>query len=26
LGISHIEMPATPDRIWTAIQEAKGHR
>ncbi|MGI9426213.1 MAG: xanthine dehydrogenase family protein molybdopterin-binding subunit [Hyphomicrobiaceae bacterium] len=26
LGINHIEMPATPDRIWTAIQEAKGHR
>ena len=22
-GIRHIEMPATPLRIWTAIQEAK---
>jgi aerobic carbon-monoxide dehydrogenase large subunit len=23
-GIRHIEMPATPDRIWNAIQAAKG--
>lgn len=23
LGIKHIEMPATPDRIWSAIREAK---
>ena len=23
LGINHIEMPATPDRIWSAIQNAK---
>jgi carbon-monoxide dehydrogenase large subunit len=23
LGIDHIDMPATPDRIWTAIQTAK---
>ncbi len=24
-GIDHIDMPATPQRIWAAIQEAKGH-
>ena len=24
LGIKHIEMPATPARVWTAIQAAKG--
>jgi aerobic carbon-monoxide dehydrogenase large subunit len=23
LGIDHIDMPATPDRVWTAIQNAK---
>ncbi|MER8510232.1 hypothetical protein [Mesorhizobium sp. M0199] len=23
-GIRHIDMPATPARIWAAIQEAKG--
>lgn len=23
-GIGHIEMPATPARVWTAIREAKG--
>jgi len=23
IGIKHIEMPATPERIWRAIQEAK---
>jgi carbon-monoxide dehydrogenase large subunit len=23
-GITHIDMPATPARIWAAIQEAKG--
>jgi aerobic carbon-monoxide dehydrogenase large subunit len=22
-GIRHIDMPATPHRIWTAIREAK---
>ncbi|MND07471.1 hypothetical protein D3C83_294610 [compost metagenome] len=22
-GVSHIEMPATPDRVWRAIQDAK---
>ncbi len=25
-GISHVEMPATPDRIWSAIQGAAGKR
>jgi aerobic carbon-monoxide dehydrogenase large subunit len=24
LGVTHIEMPATPERVWRAIQEAKG--
>ena len=23
-GISHIDMPATPERVWRAIQEARG--
>lgn len=23
LGITHVEMPATPDRIWSAIQDAR---
>jgi carbon-monoxide dehydrogenase large subunit len=23
-GVSHIEMPATPERVWRAIQEARG--
>jgi carbon-monoxide dehydrogenase large subunit len=23
LGIRHIDMPATPDRVWRAIREAK---
>jgi len=23
LGVSHLDMPATPDRIWAAIQQAK---
>jgi aerobic carbon-monoxide dehydrogenase large subunit len=23
-GIHHIDMPATPQRIWQAIQEARG--
>ena len=22
-GVRHIEMPATPERVWRAIQEAK---
>ena len=22
-GIAHLDMPATPDRIWSAIQAAK---
>jgi aerobic carbon-monoxide dehydrogenase large subunit len=25
-GIEHIDMPATPDRIWSAIQAAKESR
>jgi carbon-monoxide dehydrogenase large subunit len=24
LGIKHIDMPASPMRVWTAIQEANG--
>jgi carbon-monoxide dehydrogenase large subunit len=24
LGVDHIDMPATPQRIWQAIQERKG--
>jgi carbon-monoxide dehydrogenase large subunit len=24
LGVSHIEMPATPERVWRAMQKAKG--
>jgi carbon-monoxide dehydrogenase large subunit len=24
LGVTHIEMPVTPERVWRAIQEAKG--
>jgi carbon-monoxide dehydrogenase large subunit len=24
LGVRHIEMPATPERVWRAIQEAQG--
>jgi aerobic carbon-monoxide dehydrogenase large subunit len=24
LGVRHIEMPATPDRVWRAIQDARG--
>lgn len=24
LGIAHIDMPATPERVWTAIQQAQG--
>jgi aerobic carbon-monoxide dehydrogenase large subunit len=23
-GVRHIEMPATPERVWRAIQEARG--
>jgi carbon-monoxide dehydrogenase large subunit len=23
-GVRHIDMPATPERIWRAIREAKG--
>jgi len=25
LGIEHIDMPATPERIWRAIRERRGH-
>jgi len=24
-GVRHIEMPATPDRVWHAIRQAQGH-
>ncbi|MGA8616555.1 MAG: xanthine dehydrogenase family protein molybdopterin-binding subunit [Xanthobacteraceae bacterium] len=24
-GVRHIEMPATPERVWQAIREARGH-
>jgi carbon-monoxide dehydrogenase large subunit len=24
LGITHIDMPATPERVWAAIQSARG--
>jgi carbon-monoxide dehydrogenase large subunit len=24
LGVRHIEMPATPERVWRAIREAAG--
>jgi carbon-monoxide dehydrogenase large subunit len=23
LGVRHIDMPMTPERVWTAIQQAK---
>ena len=23
LGVKHLDMPATPQRIWSALQEAK---
>ncbi len=26
LGVRHVEMPATPERVWRAIQEAKARR
>jgi carbon-monoxide dehydrogenase large subunit len=25
-GVSHIEMPATPERVWRAIRDAAGGR
>ena len=25
LGVHHIDMPATPERIWRAIQDAKNN-
>jgi carbon-monoxide dehydrogenase large subunit len=24
-GVCHVEMPATPERVWRAIREARGH-
>ena len=24
LGVEHVEMPATPERVWQAIQAARG--
>src|SRR5205823_2644621 len=24
LGVRHVEMPTTPERVWRAIQDAKG--
>jgi carbon-monoxide dehydrogenase large subunit len=26
LGVEHVEMPATPDRVWHAIQAARGDK
>jgi carbon-monoxide dehydrogenase large subunit len=26
LGVRHIDMPCTPERVWTAIQDAKAGR
>jgi carbon-monoxide dehydrogenase large subunit len=26
IGVRHLDMPATPSRIWTALQEAKRHK
>ncbi|HEY4173718.1 MAG TPA: xanthine dehydrogenase family protein molybdopterin-binding subunit, partial [Rhodopila sp.] len=26
LGVTHIDMPATPERVWQAIQQARSHR
>jgi carbon-monoxide dehydrogenase large subunit len=26
LGVRHLDMPVTPERVWRAIQEAKGRR
>jgi carbon-monoxide dehydrogenase large subunit len=26
LGVSHIDMPATPEKIWRAIQQGKARR
>jgi len=23
LGVEHVEMPATPERVWCAIQDAR---
>jgi carbon-monoxide dehydrogenase large subunit len=26
LGVRHIDMPATPERVWAAINEARASR
>ena len=26
MGVTHVEMPATPERLWRIMQEAKGLR
>jgi carbon-monoxide dehydrogenase large subunit len=26
LGVEHLEMPATPERVWRAIQDARRGR
>ena len=26
LGVTHIDMPATPERVWQAIREAQAGR
>jgi aerobic carbon-monoxide dehydrogenase large subunit len=26
LGVRHIDMPATPERVWAAINEARNSR
>ncbi len=25
-GIEHVDMPLTPDRVWQAIEQARGSR
>jgi carbon-monoxide dehydrogenase large subunit len=25
LGVRHVDMPATPERVWSAINTARGH-
>ena len=25
-GVTHMEMPATPERVWRAIQEGKANK
>jgi carbon-monoxide dehydrogenase large subunit len=26
LGVRHVDMPATPERVWRAIRDARGDR